>query len=83
MVVDGLEARISDSESSCFFFKYFNQSRIQEWGKEGEGVRLLSGVGRGAACNRGHSQVPCGMAVRGGRRQSIYHSALHMSQRRI
>jgi len=31
--------------------------------------------------HRGHFQVPCGMAVRGGRRQSICHPALHMSQR--
>jgi len=40
--------QISDSET--FFFKYINQSRNQEWGKEVEGVVLLPGVGGGAGC---------------------------------
>jgi len=31
--------------------------------------------------HEGHFQVPCGMVVRGGRRQSICHPALHMSQK--
>ena len=33
--------------------------------------------------HRGHFQVPCGMVVRSGRRQSLCHPALHMSQRSI
>ena len=33
--------------------------------------------------HRGHFQVPFGMVVRGGRRQSTCHPALHMSQRSI
>ena len=33
--------------------------------------------------HRGHFKVPFGMVVRGGRRQSICHPALHVSQRSI
>jgi len=63
---------------------YFNQSRNRGWGREGEGVVLLSGVGRRwRGMHRGHFEVPCVMVVRGGRRQSMCHSALHMSQRSI
>jgi len=53
MVMGSLETRISDSESS-FFFSYkhvcMNQSRNREWGKEDEGIVLLSGIGGGAGC---------------------------------
>jgi len=49
MVVGSLAAQISDSES-CIFFKYFNQSRNREWGKEDKGVELLSMVEVGAGC---------------------------------
>ena len=57
---------------------YFNQSRIRGWGKEGEGGVLLAGVGGGAGGIEGNFQIPCGIVVRGGRRQSICHPALHM-----
>jgi len=39
------------------------------WGKRWRGV------------HEGHFQVRCGMVVRGGRRQSMCHPALHISQR--
>jgi len=39
---------------------YFNQSQNREWGKEGEGVVLLSGVGGGVGCIGGISRFHLG-----------------------
>jgi len=58
MVLDSPEAQIIDRGS--FFFQYFNQSRRREWGKEGEGGVLLSGVGGGAGCIGGISKFHVG-----------------------
>jgi len=44
---------------------------VAVWGRRWRGRR------------RGHFKVPCGIVVRGGRRQPICHPALHMSQRSI
>jgi len=41
---------VGSPEAWCSVYVYFNQSRNREWGKEGEGVMLLSGVGCDAGC---------------------------------
>jgi len=75
------EARISDGEwFFCNFSKLRSRSRIWE-GRWRCRVAICGRRWRGM--HRRHFQVPCGMAVRGGRRQSICHPGLHMSQRRI
>ena len=58
MVLGSPEAQTSGSES--FFTFFSNQSRNREWGKEGEGVVLLSSVGRSAGCIGGTSRFHVG-----------------------
>jgi len=58
--------------------------RVEIENRGGPGESKVTAWGRGCqGVHRGHFQVPIEMAVMGGKRQSICHPALHMSQRSI
>ena len=80
MVVSGLETRISDLESSYFFnqnwqLRFFFLDiliRVEiEIGVGRRRCRVAVWGARWRGMDEGHFQVPCGVAVRDGRKQSI------------
>ena len=79
-MVVGPEAQIIDSDFFHLMYQSESKSRMGE-GRRRCRVTVLGRRWRGV--HRGHFQVPGGMEIRGGRRQSTCHPALHMSQRSI
>ena len=68
--------------ASILWFNILIRVEIENGGRKAKVSCCYRGR-RWRGVHRGHSQVPCGMAIRGGRRQTMCHPALHMSQRSI